>query len=184
MGESERAQEFTYRSARSGGLLAGLGLALLVETVALHLWLVERHPVLAWTLTVVSLATLLWLAADYHAVGRGAVRLSEDALDVRIGHRFAARLPRAEVASVVRARWRDLPAAGTPAAAGYMNLTKPATPNVLVTLVAPTRIRLPGGIQRSVQRLGLHLDEPDLFLSALSGPAVPDRYISRPDSTT
>ena len=53
-------QEFTYRSARSGSLLAGLGLALLIETVVLHLWLVERHPVLAWILTGVSVATLLW----------------------------------------------------------------------------------------------------------------------------
>lgn len=163
------AQEFTYRSARSGSLLAGLGLALLVETVVLHLWLVGRHPVLAWTLTALSAATLLWLAADYRALGRGAVRVSDDALDLRVGRRFAARLPRSDVASAARAGWRDIAAAGTPAAAGYMNLMKPATPNVLITLVAPARVRLPGGIRRPVQRLGLHLDEPEAFLSALNG---------------
>jgi hypothetical protein len=159
-------QEFTYRSARSGGLLLGLGLALLVETVALHLWLVERHPAIAWTLTLASIATLLWLAADYRAAGRGAVRLSDDAVDLRVGYRFAARIARSDVASVARAGWRDVPAPGTSMAEGYINLMKPSTPNLLLTLVAPTQLRLPGGIRRPVQRIGLHLDEPQCFLSA------------------
>jgi hypothetical protein len=159
-------QDFTYRSARSGGLVFGLGLALLVETVALHLWLVDRHAVIAWTLSIASLATLLWLAADYRAAGRGAVRLSDHALDLRIGYRFAARIARSNVASVARAGWRDVPTPGTPMAEGYINLMKPSTPNVMLTLIAPTQLRLPGGIRRQVQRIGLCLDEPQCFLSA------------------
>jgi len=161
-------QEFTYRSSRSGGLLAGLGLALGVETVALHLWLVGRHPVLAWMLTATSLATIAWLVIDYRAVGRGAVRLTDDALELRVGRRFAARLSRSDIETAVRPDWRGLPRAGTPAAAGYLNLMKPASPNVLLILSTPTRVRLPGGISRSVQRLGLHLDEPQSFLGALN----------------
>jgi len=43
--------EFTYRSARSGSLVVGLGLAIAVETVVVHLWLGAKHPVLAWALT-------------------------------------------------------------------------------------------------------------------------------------
>src|SRR4051794_32839612 len=88
---------FTYRSARSGSLVAGLGIAIAVEMVVLHLWLVARHPVLAWALTLTSLATLVWLAADYHALGRGAVRLDDDALDLRVGRRFVLRLTRTAV---------------------------------------------------------------------------------------
>lgn len=167
------AQEFTYRSARSGALLLGLAIALLVETVALHLWLAASHPVIAWILTSTSLATLLWLAADYRATGSGTVLLTADSLDLRIGHRFAAQLSRAEVASAVRPEWRDVPTPGTPEAAGYLNLMKPATPNVLITLVAPTRVRLAGGIRRSCQRIGLHLDQPDRFISAFN--ATPAR---------
>ncbi len=159
-------QDFTYRSARSGGLLLGLGLALLVETVALHLWLVDRHPAIAWTLTIASIATLLWLAADYGAAGRGAVRLSDDALDLRVGYRFAARIARSDVASVARAEWRDVPAPGTPMAEGYISLMKPSMPNILLTLATPAQLRLPGGVRRRVQRIGLHLDEPQRFLSA------------------
>lgn len=170
----EVEQGFTYHSARSGSLLAGLGLVLLVETVVLHLWLGARHPVLAWTLTVTSLSVILWLVADYRAMARGAVRLSHDILDLRVGRRFAVRLARTEVIAAIRPGWRDLPEAGTPAAAGFLNLMKPATPNVLLTLAHPARVRLPGGMRRTVRQLGLHLDEPERFLSAIGGASVRD----------
>jgi hypothetical protein len=158
---------FTYRSARSGSVVGGLGLVIAIETVALHLWLAARHPVAAWALTAGSLATLGWLAADYRALGRGAVLLDGDTVDLRVGRRAAVRLPRTAVLTVARPTWRDLPAAGTPAAADYLNLTKPATPNVLLTLSAPTTVRLPGGLTRQARRLGVRLDDPDAFVAAL-----------------
>jgi hypothetical protein len=163
---------FTYRSARSGSLVGGLGLAIAVETVALHLWLAARHPIAAWALTAGSVAALAWLAADYRALGRGAVRLDGDSLDLRIGRRLALRLPRAAVAEVLRPTWRDLPTAGTPAAADYLNLTKPTTPNLLLTLAEPATVRLVGGLARRARRLGLRLDDPDAFIAALV--ATPD----------
>lgn len=163
--------DFSCASARSGSLLAGIGLALVVETVALHLWLHPRHPVVAWGLTLASVATLAWLVADYLAMARGAVRLGEEVVHFVIGRRFAFALERGGIEAVVRPGWKDLPESGTPAAADFLNLTKPAEPNVLITLVLSTRVRLPGGRSRNVRRLGLHLDEPDAFVSALTGPA-------------
>lgn len=165
-------RDFSYASARSGSLLAGIGIALVVETVALHLWLYARHPLLAWGLTAASVGTLAWLVADYVAMGRGAVRVDADAVRMVIGRRVDATVERQSIESVVRPGWKDIPESGTPAAADYLNLTKPAEPNVLVTLVAPKRVRLPGGISRRVRRLGLHLDEPDGFVAAL-GEATP-----------
>ena len=164
--------EFTYRSARSGSLVAGLGLVVAIETVVLHLWLAARHPWAAWALTVASVGTIAWLAADYRALGSGAVRLDGESIDLRVGRRFALGLPRTALLTVVRPTWRDLPAAGTPDAGDYLNLTKPATPNVLLTLSAPTTVRLPGGLARRARRLGLHLDDPEAFVAALA--VVPD----------
>ncbi len=168
----ESMQEFTYRSARSGSVLIGFGIALLVEAVALHLWLADRHPMLAWLATVSSVAALLWLAGDYRALGRGAVRLGPDVLECNIGRRFALRLPRAAIAAAQQPGWRDLPKRGTPAAVGYLDLTKPATPNVLLILAEPTRVGLPGGFGRDARCLGLHLDAPAAFLLALATPAT------------
>jgi len=160
--------DFTYRSARSGSLMAGIGLALAVETVALHLWLVSRYPTAAWTLTAFSLATGAWLAADYFALGRGAVRLGAEAIDLTIGRRVALRLPRAHVAAAVVPTWREIPERGTPDAADYLDLARPATPNVLLTLREPTPLRLGGGARRTVRRVGFHLDEPEAFVRGLS----------------
>lgn len=163
----EQPESFTYRSARSGSLVAGLALAIAIETIVLHLWLMPRHPVIAWTLTVSSIGALVWLAGDYHALGRGAVRVTSQTIDLRIGRRFAVQLPTAAIAQVAQPGWRDLPAPGTPEAIGYINLTKPATPNVMLTLAEPLAVRLPGGIRRSASRLALMLDDPGAFIAAV-----------------
>jgi hypothetical protein len=159
-------REFTYRSARSGSLVAGLGLVIVVETTVLHLWLRTQHPVLAWTLTLSSLSALAWLATDYHGLGRGAIRVDRDAIDLRVGRRVSLRVPLQAVATVVRPSWRDVPAAGAPGSADYRNLMKPAAPNVLVTLAEPTTVRLLGAVARPVRRIGLRVDDPDGFIAA------------------
>jgi hypothetical protein len=168
-------REFTYRQARSGSLVAGLGGAIVVETLALHLWLAAKHhPAVAWALTAGSVSALAWLTADYRAMGSGAVRVGHGRVDLRVGRRFALDLPAdAVAAAVARPSWRDLPAVGTPAARDYLNLTKPAAPNVLLMLAEPTAVRLPGGItRRDVRRLGLCLDDPTGFVAAIGSPTT------------
>lgn len=137
------------------------------ETVVLHLALVPRHPVLAWILTAGSLGTMAWLVADYQAMGRGVVRLDSQRLELSIGRRANVTIPLTAVADVRRPTWRDLPETGTPAAADYLNLVKPAEPNVLLGLHAPVRVRIVGGITRSARQIGLCLDAPDAFVTAV-----------------
>jgi hypothetical protein len=138
-----------------------------VETSVMHLWLRLQHPLLAWSLTAASICALCWLAADYRALGRGAIRVDGDVLDLQVGRRVTLRVPLSAVAAVGRPSWQDLPAPGAPGSEEYRNLMKPATPNVLVTLAEPTRVRLPSGIERSARRLGLRLDDPGGFIAAL-----------------
>ena len=158
--------EFTYQSARSGSLVVGLGLVILIETAVMHLWLGRHHPVLAWSLTATSALAIGWLAADYQALGRGTLRIDVDALDLQVGRRSAVRVPLSAVATVVHSSWREVPATGTPDSHHYRNLMTPATPNVLVTLVAPVMIHFAGGFVRPVRRLGLRLDDPAGFIAA------------------
>jgi hypothetical protein len=149
-------------------LVVGLGLAILIEAVGLHLWLARAHPVLAWSLTTTSVLTIGWLAADSHARGRGILRIDVDSLDLRVGRRPAVRVPLSVVATVARSSWQEVPALGTPENLEYRNLMKPATPNVLVTLRAPTLIHVPDGMARPVRKLGLRLDDPAGFIAAFN----------------
>ena len=157
---------FTYRRARSGALTAGLSLAVAVETVVVHLWLAPRHAGWAWTLTALSLASLVYLAADYRAWGRHAVRVDVQAVELRVGLGTPIVVPRAAVVAAAPATWRDLPDGHDPA---YLNATAPAEPNVLLTLAPPVPMR-PAAVlpSRPIARLGLHLDDPDGFVRAVT----------------
>ncbi|MBC7789567.1 MAG: hypothetical protein H7Z74_06455 [Anaerolineae bacterium] len=159
------AEAFTYRNARSGSLTAGFALAIAVETVVVHLWLVSRHPVWAWSLTTLSAITLAWLALDYRAMGRGSVLVQADALDVVIGRRTAFRIPRTQVVTARAASWRDEPDTPNP---NYLNATAPADPNVILSIAPPVHLPLVGRlVTRSITSLGIRLDDPEGFLAAL-----------------
>ena len=157
---------FTYRSARSGSLTFGVILVMAVETMVFHLWLSPRFPIATWVLTVTMAVTLWWLVADYRAMGTGAIHLHDDEIELPIGKRFTAQIRRTDILSADVATWRDLVDLQHDA----VNLTKPAEPNVLLHLRAPTAVRLFGRMSKRVRSIGLHLDEPAAFVQALAGP--------------
>jgi hypothetical protein len=157
---------FTYRSARSGSLTFGVIMVVAIETMVFHLWLSPRFPVATWVMTGTMALSLWWLVADYRAMGTGAIRLHDDALELPIGKRFTAQIMRTDILSADVATWRDLVDMHRDA----VNLTKPAEPNVLLYLREPTSVRLYGRISKRVRRVGLHLDEPAAFVQALGQP--------------
>jgi hypothetical protein len=76
-------------------------------------------------------------------------------------------VPLANITRALRPSFRDLPTPGTNQGRDYLNLTKPASPNVLIVLHMPAKVRLAAGFHRGVGRLSLHLDEPDVFVNEL-----------------
>lgn len=154
---------FTYRSARSGSLTFGVILVLAVETMVFDLWLSSYFPIATWLLTATSIATFWWIVADYRAMGVGEIRVHDDAIELPIGKRFRTRIRRTDILSADLATWREL----VELPAGGVNLTKPAEPNVLLHLRAPTAVQLFAGMSKRVNRVGLHVDEPAAFVRAL-----------------
>jgi hypothetical protein len=161
------ATEFSYRGARSGNLVVGFTIVILVEAIALHFLLIVRHPIAAWVQAVLSLAAIVWLVRDYDALGKGAVRVTGDRVRLAIGRRFDVDLSLSNVARVLQPTHRDLPTPGTNQGRDYLNLTAPNTPNVLLILEAPVRVRLTAGMHRSIQRVGLRLDDPAAFIECM-----------------
>ncbi len=156
---------FTYRSARSGSLTLGVMLVLTIETGVFHLWLSSRFPMVAWTLTLTTVAMLCWIVADYRAMGSSEICVHPEAIELPIGKRFTTQIQRDDILSADLATWRDLVELSNDS----LNLTKPAEPNVLLHLRAPTAVKLFAGVSRRVSRIGLHVDEPAAFVRALGG---------------
>ncbi len=159
---------FTSAGARSAAVTGALAMLLIVETAGLHLLLWRLMPRLAWGLTALSLYALWWLLTDYITVGRVGLRLDATTLHVHVGRRLRASIPRAAIVSATRPTWRDLGAAAPPP----QNATKPASPNVLLVFTAPQPVRVLGMLPRSIERLSVHLDDPEAFLTALAAPAT------------
>lgn len=159
---------FTYKSARSGSLLAGIMLVLVSEGIGIHLWAARKSLAVAFALTAMTLSAIVWLALDYIALGSGSLTLAGDALALKVGRRYNFDLPLAAISSAIAPTWRDIPERGMPEAADYINLMKQADPNVLVTLTSPLEIRMPGGRRRSLKRIGLHVDQPQELIAALA----------------
>lgn len=160
-------------SARSPAVTMGVGLVVAVETIALHLWLVSRHPTTAWVLTALSILTIGWLVSDYVALGTSFVEVLPDEIELRVGRRATARIPRASIVSVMRPGWRDVPDPGGVDGRDFINPMKPAEPNVLLVVSPPASIRLFGRITRQAGRIGLHVDAPDNLIEALRTSATP-----------
>lgn len=60
---------FTYRSARSGGLLAGIMLVLVSEGIGIHLWVAKKSAGLAIALSAMTLSAIAWLVLTTLRVG-------------------------------------------------------------------------------------------------------------------
>lgn len=147
--------------------MAAVVAAIGIETVALHFAVAARHPTVAWLLTLGSLFAVVWLVRDYVAMGTGAVVLSGTAVELEIGARFDISIPLRAIARAFQPSFRDLPAPGTTQRREYLNLTKPASPNVVIVLDAPRRVLLAPGVHRDVTRIALRLDDGAAFLTAL-----------------
>lgn len=141
---------------RSRSVMLALAVIIGLETLGLHLWLRQRHPALAWTLTGLSLLGLAWLAGDYHALSTAGLRLGSGGCEVRIGARARADVPWTAVEQIRMPTWRDLPGPSPE----YLNTARPDDPNVLLTFRTPVVLRSVVGPRR-VRQLGLRLTEPE-----------------------
>lgn len=152
---------FSMRAAQSGGFVSVIAFAILIETSGLHLLLATTHPLIAWALTLSSLWALWWIAIDHRALAHTMIRVDADTIAGEVGRRVAFSVPRPAIASVERPRL--MPTSGPPA--GYLNATKPASPNVLIVFRAPVTMRV-FGMSKQVRQLALRLDDAGGFIEA------------------
>lgn len=133
-----------------------------VETIGVHVLLSRVSPLAAWIATAASIYALVWVIGDTHALRLGGLCVTPRHLEVTLGLRWSARIPRSTIRSVTRIGAK-LPRAKDLAACELL------WPDVLVELAQPVEIGGPLGARRLVTRLTFSCDRPD-DLTAQLGP--------------
>jgi hypothetical protein len=157
-------QSFSHRQAGSTPIMATFAVLVILETVVAHLLLSRYSLLLALAVSLLSLSALVWLVADYLALSRLSTIITDESLILRVGRRARAMIPRKLLTTAISPSWRDLPDSPN---RSYLNVTKPAEPNVLLTFSEPVIINLPGGLRRSIHMLAVFVDAPEDFLAAI-----------------
>jgi len=154
---------FPLEGGLSSSLAIGLGIVLVVEGAAIHLWVAERSALWAWVITALNVGTLVYLWREVRANSLSRLVVDGDSVGIVVGRRLRCRFSLAQIASAEVATWRSVP----DAAVDFVNTAKPLEPNVVLAMHEPVDARLPLGIVKRVGRIGLRVADAELVVRLL-----------------
>jgi hypothetical protein len=99
-----------------------------------------------------------WLIGDLHALRHGGIVVRGEVVELKIGVRWRARIPRGDIV------WAARCDGATCKASDFSILGA----NVVLRLAAPREVRGLFGRRRVVRELALSVDDADAFLAALA----------------
>lgn len=160
------ATPFSYhRKNGVVGLLSAVLGAAIVELFVVHLLVHTRSPRAAWTLAAFSVLGIVWLLGFIRAIVLRPVLVDADGVVVRAGVQWQLEIPRGMIERVDTGRTVKAP---SKRAAGHLQGTPVAQPNVLITLREPLEARGLYGRRRMVRTVSLSLDDAAAFATTLS----------------
>ncbi|MCA1663190.1 MAG: hypothetical protein LC659_02760 [Myxococcales bacterium] len=149
----------------------GIAVVAVVETPIVHL-LAHAAPWWVRTLLIaVNVGTIVWLLGVRNRMRDAAHTLDDDTLAIALPGKWRGAIPLALVQSVRRIA----PAPGSSAPRGTLRVTPIDAPNVELSLREAATLHGSFGIARSAPRIQLFVDEPDLFVGAISARLPPAR---------
>lgn len=145
------------------GVLAGVSLG---EVLVVHLVVQRWSHTAGWIATAAGLYGLLWLTAMARVIVLRPVLVTEDALVLRFGLLWSARVAFAEIESI-----RGV---GSEAPRGAVKFTGGGEARFLIALHEPVRVDGPYGLGKQARLITLAVDEPREFETALraAAPAI------------
>jgi hypothetical protein len=162
--EAATRTTFPLEGGLSTSLAVGLAIVLVVEGVAIHLWVAQRSATWAWVIAALNVATLVYLWREVRAGALSRLVVDGDAVEIVVGRRLRCQFSRSQIASAEVATWRSVP----DAAADFVNTAKPLEPNVVLAMRELVEARLPLGVTKRVGRFGLRVADPELVVRMLT----------------
>jgi hypothetical protein len=144
-----------------GAIVAVFVFLILLETICLHILLSLWSVVPAWTVTAISLYSLLFLVADYNASRLRPIVIEGDDLILRIGLRWRAPVTLSDLREI---RTGSIP---EDERKRYHRAVLFGSPNVFLELDRPCTLTGFYGIERKTDRVALAVDAVEGFVKAL-----------------
>lgn len=146
---------------RSGhaGLVGGLLLACVVESIAVHILIKSTSEIFAWGLSMSTVYFGIWLIGDYRATVLHPILIRDDAIEIRAGFRGSLCIPRNRIRTITNVKPEQV--------SPVMNMTFMSTPSHWIEFVEPIAVQLPYGMRKQVRAVGVEPDEPKTFDAAV-----------------
>jgi hypothetical protein len=139
-----------------GAILVCIFVLLAAEGLGMHLLLGLWSAKAAWIWTLLDLWAALWLLGDYHALRLRRSYLDDDALHLRVGLRWSATIPRANIAAIEaihdESQWKRK---------DVLKVAILDAPTWLVTLREPAEVSGLAGMTKTISALALLPDQDD-----------------------
>ena len=153
----------THRKSGVVALLLMGAVIAVVEAAVVHILVQRWSPALAWALTILSIYGVVWIIGFLQALRLRPILLTPRALVVRAGMLSVVEVPLDAIARIVPATF-PYPDRGTPE---YLQSMVSGDPQFLIELDRSLRAEGVYGRSRTVRLVGLAVDEPAEFRSAL-----------------
>lgn len=157
------ANHFSYhRRSGYGAVLGAFALALVAESIVVHIVVGLWSVVVAWFLTAGSIYGILLIAAEYRASALRSIAIADGVLLLRQGLRWTARIPLADILSIAPAA-----AADATRADGRLRAFVLGRPQLVLRLDAPHIATGPFGLTRRFDTVALAVDDAPGFTQAI-----------------
>jgi len=150
-----------HRSSGYGAIFGAILMAVVAEVVAFHILLSLWSPVAAWVHTGLVVYGTLFLIGDYRAMRFRPIVVTDEAVHVRCGLRWTAKIPRTGIAGVEPMR-REIEEHD-----GYFSAAAAPKPDLVLNLRAPVVIGGPYGMTRTADCIGISADDVQGLVEAV-----------------
>lgn len=151
-----------HRKGSYSIVVAAISMAVVIETVGLHLLFALWTPIAAWIATGLSVYSLIWIVGDYQAMRLHPIVVSPARLHLRLGMRWAIDVRRDEVCAI-----HDTIEAPKSECVRFSAL---AEPDFWIELDRPREVRGLFGIRREARYLGIAVEDPASLRDLLARP--------------
>ncbi|WP_421977274.1 hypothetical protein [Roseivirga seohaensis] len=151
--EAETAKHFSYH--RENGYVAfmvTITLALIAETVILHIWIADWNSILAWILTGISIYSSFFLMGDLNAARLRPIFFTDEGIVFRAGLRWRTKVLYSQIETLeyrTPDKEKEI----------FQNFALTGDANVLLTFNTDISAKGLYGLSKTFTKLAIHLDD-------------------------